>query len=241
MPQFLNIPARPCVPVYRKDKGVYDDLSETDLLVQAQAGDMDAFGELQARLARPMSRFAWRLIGVHDAIDDIVQDSLIALYLNLERIHPPANLRAYVFRIVRNRCYDLLRRQGRYDVTSLDGPPDESSFALNDPPADDAPPDEIVHWLLLQLEVQAAMDRLPELQRQTLILYADEGLSYQEIAAVMLCSIGTVKSRLFHAKRGLRARLRPDTLNLLDMEFTTKEVDHERRNPARTAPIDAPA
>lgn len=220
---------------------MYDDLSEPDLLRQAQTGDMEAFAELQTRLDAPLRRFAWRLIGTHDALDDIVQDSLIALYLNLDRISPAEHLRAYVFRIVRNRCYDLLRRQGRYEITSLDGPPEESPFGYNDPPADDPPPDEATHWLLLQLEVQAAMDRLPEQQRQTLILYADEGLSYQEIAETMGCSIGTVKSRLFYAKQGLRKLLNPDTLALLNEEFESDGGHHERRNPARSAPTHAAA
>ena len=58
-------------------------------------------------------------------------------------------------------------------------------------------PEEVAHWLLLRLEVQAAMNKLPELQRQTLILHAEEGLAYQEIAEAMDTSIGTVKSRLF--------------------------------------------
>ena len=64
------------------------------------------------------------------------------------------------------------------------------------------------------------MERLPELQRQALILFSEEGLSYNEIAEAMDTSIGTVKSRLFHAKQGLRRLLRPDTLQALDVEFS---------------------
>jgi RNA polymerase sigma-70 factor (ECF subfamily) len=80
-------------------------------------------------------------------------------------------------------------------------------------------PEEVAHWLLIQLEVREAIDRLPEMQRQALILYSEEDLSYTEIAAVMETTVGTVKSRLFHAKQTLRRLLRPETLEALDGAF----------------------
>jgi RNA polymerase sigma-70 factor (ECF subfamily) len=86
-------------------------------------------------------------------------------------------------------------------------------------PDDAQPPDEAAHWLLLHLEVQEAIDRLPELHRQALILYAEENLSYSEIAEVMNTSVGTVKSRMHYAKRILRGLLRSETLSALEAEF----------------------
>ncbi|MBZ0291427.1 MAG: RNA polymerase sigma factor [Anaerolineae bacterium] len=199
------------------------NLSEPELLKLAQCGDQDAFAALQTRLESPMRRFIWRLIGTQDAEDDIVQDSFIALYLNLDRIQPVENLRPYLFRIVRNRCYDLLRRKGRFEYMSLDEEPVETWVSLNEAPMTGSQPEEVTHWLLIQLEVQQAMERLPELQRQTLILYSEESLSYQEIAEAMNCSIGTVKSRLFYAKKTLRQLISPETLQLLEAEFQSGE------------------
>jgi RNA polymerase sigma-70 factor (ECF subfamily) len=197
--------------------------SETDLLQRAQSGDMDAFAELQTRLEAPIRRFVWRLIGTSPEEDDILQDSLIALYLNLDRIDPPENLRPYVFRIVRNRCYDLLRKRRRFEQISLDEEPVESWVSLSEPALTGSQPEEVAHWLMVQMEVQAAMERLPELQRQTLILYSEENLSYQEIAEAMNTGMGTVKSRLFYAKKMLRQLLSPQTLAMLDSEFGTGE------------------
>lgn len=190
--------------------------TETDLLVMAQAGDMEAFADLQVRLEPVIRRFVWRLIGTSLEEEDIVQDSMIALYLNLERVQPVENLRAYLFRIVRNRCYDLLRKRRRFQQLSLDEEPMEGYASLLELADDDGQPEDAAHWLLLSLEVQKAMNRLPEHQRQTLILYAEENLSYPEIAAAMNTSVGTVKSRLFHARRALRQFLHPDTLALLE-------------------------
>jgi RNA polymerase sigma-70 factor (ECF subfamily) len=192
---------------------------EHELLQQAQAGDCEAFDQLQQTLEPPVRRFVWRLIGVSDAEDDIVQDSFIALYKNLGQIDPPDKLRPYLFRVVRNRCYDELRRLGRFRQLSLDDEPMESWVALNTPADGSSQPEEVTHWLMLYLEVQQAMDRLPELQRQTLILYVEEELSYAEIAEAMDTSIGTVKSRLYYAKKTLRQFLNPETVRVLETEL----------------------
>jgi RNA polymerase sigma-70 factor (ECF subfamily) len=189
------------------------------LLQRAQAGEGDAFGQLQAELEPAARRFIRRLIGVHDAEDDIVQDVFFALYRNIERIEPAEKLRPYVFRMVRNRCYDELRRQGRFEAVPLDDEPVESWASMQSPSERESQPEEVTYWLLLYLEVQEAMERLPEVQRETLILYSEENLSYAEIAEAMNTSIGTVKSRLFYAKKTLRQLVSVETLQALDMEF----------------------
>lgn len=195
----------------------HTSLDEAALLALAQSGDDEAYGLLVVRLEPVVRRVTRRLIGAHDAEDDIVQDVFIALYRHLDRIDPVRGLRPYLFRCVRNRSYDELRRAGRYETLSLDDEPVETYASFNSAPAAPDQPDELAHWLLIQLEVRAAMDRLPDPQREALILYAEEGLSYAEIAEVAGTSIGTVKSRLFHAKKNLRGLLRPETLDALAM------------------------
>jgi RNA polymerase sigma-70 factor, ECF subfamily len=190
---------------------------EIALLRRAQAGDSEAFTTLQGMVEGPMRRFVWRLVGTHPDEDDIVQDSMIAFYLNLGRIDPPEQWRAYAFRIVRNRCYDLLRRQRRFDPVSLDAEEAGTDLAAGVADGLDGP-DEVAHWLLVQLEVQRALDQLPELQRQTVMLYAQEGMTLAEIAAVMGTTVGTAKSRLFYARQGLRRLVRPETMALLEGE-----------------------
>lgn len=215
-------------------------MTEHELLQLAQQGDDDAFEQLHAALAPGIGRFVRRLIGEGQEAEDIVQDTMMALYLNLNRIEPVEKLRPYVFRIARNRCYDILRRNGRYEEVSIDDDGDDPfrvrvSFEIADERA--TPPDEIAHWLLLQLEVREAIDTLPELQRQTLMLFAEEGLTYAEIADVMSVSIGTIKSRLFHAKRGLRARLKPETLDAI-MESLDEEGDDAESDAASSKTVE---
>jgi RNA polymerase sigma-70 factor (ECF subfamily) len=159
----------------------------------------------------------WRLVGESEA-DDVVQEVFVALFKNLAQIDPPAKLRPFVFRVARHRSYDALRRRGRYEPVTLDDEPLMEWVSLVN--AEVGRPEELAHWLLIHLEVQEAMNRLPELQRQTLILYAEEGLSYAEIADIMETTIGTVKSRLHYAKKTLRQMLRPETLKSLDEELS---------------------
>ena len=184
--------------------------NETAWLIEAQAGDYSAFDLLHTALEPSILRFVRRLVGSQQAAEDITQDVFIALFKNLDQVDPPEKLRPYLFRIARNRCYDLLRKQGRYEHVTLDDEPMQVRVSFLH--QQELPPDEVTHWILLNMEVQEAMEQLPEVQRQTLILYSEEDMSYAEIADIMDVSMGTVKSRLHHAKKNLRRLIRPQTL-----------------------------
>lgn len=205
-----------------------NELSEAELLIQAQGGDEYAFEMLHTRLAPGLRGFARRLVGDEQEAEDIVQESLLTLYINISRIDPPEHVKAYAYRVVRNRCYDTLRREGRRESVSLDndeGPGVRIGFDL--PDTHSTPPEEAAHLLLLELEVREAIDSLPELQRQTLMLYAEQELTYNEIAEVMGVSIGTVKSRLFHAKRTIRGRMRKPTMAAIREALDEEDEDDD--------------
>lgn len=191
---------------------------EQTLFVQAKQGNRVAFDRLQKALSGPIRRFIRRLIGRHVGEDDIVSDTLLALYQNLRRIDPPENLRPFLFRIVRNLCYTELRRQGRYQTIMVDRSEDQEDLLASLPDGQATPEGELQR-LLLQAELQQARDELPELQRQTLILYCEEDLSYAQISEVMATDIGTVKSRLFYARKFLVKRLSPETLTALGIQL----------------------
>jgi RNA polymerase sigma-70 factor (ECF subfamily) len=198
------------------------DTIEQALLVAAQGGDKDAYDTLYLRLEPDIRRFVRRLLGgAHDALDDIVQETFVRAYMHLHDIDP-TRLRPYLFRIARNRTYDILRRGQRRDHLSLDDEPVQVHVSFNQA-EHQIRPDDAAHWLLLHLEVREAMDGLPEAQREALILFSEEQLSYAEIAETMGCSVGTVKSRIYHAKRNLRGLLAPATLELLAEEFGDSE------------------
>jgi len=189
-----------------------------ELFQKARAGDRAAFDGLQKELEAPIRYFIRRLVGQSQSEDDIVQDAFLALYMNLERLDSGEHLRPFLFRVVRNLCYDELRRKGRFQLVSLDQGPDESGALFPPLPDSRSPPDEEVHWILLYSEVQKAMERLPESQRQALILYCEQDLTYQQIAEAMATDIGTVKSRIHYGRKNLRKLLRPEILEALGIE-----------------------
>lgn len=191
---------------------------EQSLLAAAQAGDMQAYEDLQRLLEPDIRRFIQRKIYDPYTVDDIVQEVFLAFYQNLERIYPIENLRPYLFRIARNKCYDDLRKLERNGDVSLDDEPVQMRVSFTE--AQHQPkPDDLSHWMLLHIEVQAAIEQLPDNQREALMLYSEEQMSYAEIADIMECSIGTVKSRLYYAKKALRGLMKAETIAVLDEEF----------------------
>lgn len=188
-----------------------DDVSELSPIVTQ---DDDAFASIAAALDRDLRRFARRLLRAptmhDDAVSDAVQDTLIALHRRLPHIQPPSQIRPYAFGIIRRRCMEELRRRMRRREVAYVEEPDEDGPVIGYVPDPGAGPEDAVHLLLLDIAVHEAIDRLPEVQRQTLLLFAQANLSYEEIASVMEVSVGTVKSRLFYAKRTLTALIAPD-------------------------------
>ena len=165
---------------------------EQNLLIDAQQGDVKAYEDLQLMLQPAIYRFVHRMLNDPMRAEDIVQEVFIKFYQHLHTIDPPEKLRPYLYRIARNRCYDELRRMGRHESVSLDDEP--VAVYVSFIQAQSQPgPDDVVHWLLLAIEVREAIDRLPESQRRALILYSEEAMSYAEIAEIENVSLGTVK------------------------------------------------
>lgn len=206
-----------------------DEIYEQSLLEAAQEGDIEAYEELQILLEPDIRRFVQRKINDPYTVDDVIQEVFLAFYQNMYRINPVENLRPYIFRIARNKCYDDLRKFQRNENVSLDDDPVRTRVSFTE--ASSQPkPDDLTHWMLLHMEVQAAIAQLPETQRETLVLYSEEQMTYAEIADIMDCSIGTVKSRLYYAKKNLRGLMNPETLSVLDDEF-----DDTPKTPKKTA------
>src|ERR1051325_10863181 len=166
-------------------------MSDEAQLQQARSGNRDAFGNLQRLLEPSVARFVRKLIGRGPMEEDVVRETILALYMNLDRLDSFERVKPFLFRVARNLCYTELRRRGRYRILSLDEPSAESERAIEALADSRAPPDQQVQWILLWGEIQRGLDRLPEPQRQAMILYCAEDLSYAQIAEAMDTDIGT--------------------------------------------------
>lgn len=179
-------------------------------LEQARQGDMEAFAELFEPLRPKVHAVACRLVGPQDA-EDIVMDAFIKAWQALPGFRGEASLQTWLLRIARNRCLDVLRsRRAEPFRVELDAP----AAGREDPPQvhDPGQPNP-AERAADRLDARAARDALAlldERHRDALLLRYEDGLSYAEIAAAQGVRIGTVMSRLFHARRKLARALGED-------------------------------
>jgi RNA polymerase sigma-70 factor (ECF subfamily) len=172
------------------------------LLQKAGKGDQAAFLELYDRYRDPIFRFAYRLLGSVDIAEDITHDCFLSLIRRPEGFQPErAALRTYLFAIARNLALKHFRNTGR--ETGLDEMTEEPQVSPRHAPLRRLLDEE------LAAQVRDAIFNLPELQREALILYEYEGLSLNEIAAVVEADAGAIKARLYRARESLKRVLRP--------------------------------
>jgi RNA polymerase sigma-70 factor (ECF subfamily) len=183
---------------------------------RARAGDLEAFNELVLRHQDAAFNVAYRLLGDPDTAADMTQDALIAAYRKLATYHS-GSFRAWLLRIVSNRCLDELRRVKRHRTDYFDDlAPDNDDGAPI--PSALPTPEQAAQQNELHRAIQDCINALGADQRAVLVLCDVQGLSYQEIAEQTHTNIGTVKSRLARARVAMRACLQA-TQELLPLEF----------------------
>ena len=163
------------------------------LVLLAQGGSPEAFARLAERWTPKLLAFATRSLGSTEVAKDVVQDAWESAVRGLARLEDPARFRAWLYAIAARKCADALR--GKYRAIRIA----ESAQAMSETPADDAE-----RGSNDRLDVAAALRRLPPEQRIAASLFFGEDLTVAEIAAITGAPAGTVKSRLFAARRALR-------------------------------------
>jgi RNA polymerase sigma-70 factor, ECF subfamily len=172
-----------------------------DLARASRRGDRDAFGRLVARHERAVYGLCLRLLGQREEARDAAQEAFVRAYESLGSYDPTLAFRPWLLRIARNRCLDLRRRAAvRPATASL-----EEVAAAADREAVAA--DERLVRAEGQERLQAAIARLPDDQREALLLFHHDQLSYREIAVVLEAPLGTVMTWLHRARRRLREDL----------------------------------
>jgi RNA polymerase sigma-70 factor (ECF subfamily) len=135
--------------------------------------------------------------------EDLVQETYLRAFRFSHRFQPGTHLRAWLFQILRNTFLTFYRLRERESAVAEDGVPDWEVPMFHDAP------DDTEFALEAHTDLERAMRRLPEEFRTVLLLAEVEGLPLEEVARVMRCPVGTVKSRIFRAKERLRGLL-PD-------------------------------
>jgi RNA polymerase sigma-70 factor (ECF subfamily) len=179
-------------------------VSDEALLNRLREGDREVFGLIVRRYERELFGYLRRYLGGDDLADDVFQNTFVQVFLKIGQYEPGRPARPWLYAIATNQAIDALRRQGRRADRRADAAaaPDEDGevrplFELL-PAADAGPPDHADRAEQRTL-VRAAVDRLPELLRQVVILAYFQGLKYKDVADVLGIPVGTVKSRLHAA------------------------------------------
>jgi RNA polymerase sigma-70 factor (ECF subfamily) len=176
------------------------EVSERTLVQKARDGDRDAFGELVTRYMRRAYYVALGLVGSHDDALDLSQEAFVRAYRARASIDPERPFYAWLYQIVRRLCFNHLRnRKTRRRRLDEAGPwlVDQAGARVGDDPAKATERSE------LRARLEAAIEELPEREREVLVLKEFEGLRYREIAELLGIPMGTVMSRLYSARKNL--------------------------------------
>jgi RNA polymerase sigma-70 factor (ECF subfamily) len=176
---------------------------ETEMISRCQQGDQEALKEIFDKYHKKVYRIAYGVVRQREEALDVVQEVFIKLFRSIKNFKGKSHFYTYLYRMVMNTAIDHKRKAGKQFMSSLD---DEGSFE----PSDEAEkgPERILLQKELEERVKLAMDKLPAEQKAALIFRDVEGLSYQEMAEAMGCSIGTVMSRLHYGRKRMQESLK---------------------------------
>lgn len=198
---------------------------EMNIIYRVLSGDTNAFEALVIENQRQVYTLALKMTGNEEDAYDISQDAFVKAYRSLPKFRGDSKFSVWLYRLTSNLCLDFLRSRKRRAAFSTSYTNDEDEDRELEIPDERFSPETVLEKNELRISVNAAMAALPEDYRQILILREINGLSYDEIAEVLSLELGTVKSRIFRARKKLCSILMKDG-NLSDRfaSNTMKEV-----------------
>jgi RNA polymerase sigma-70 factor, ECF subfamily len=183
------------------------------LVERAKRGEVSAFEMLVVKYQRRIERLVGRMVRDTDLVQDIAQETFIRAYRALPQFRGESAFYTWLYRIAVNTAKKALLEKKRDPlvfegalVSTEDG---EEPSRVESELTDGETPETVLAGRQVAATVNAAIDALSEDLRQAIVLREIEGLSYEEIADVMNCPIGTVRSRIFRAREAIAVKLRP--------------------------------
>ena len=183
-------------------------VEEMDLVKRARKGDLAAYDELVRRYQERIYATVYHMTANHEDANDLAQEAFIKAFQALKSFKGGSSFYTWVYRIAVNKTINFLKQRRNKGQMSLD---DLDFNAEHDPDLvaliSDKTPRREVGLAELQEKLNAAMQKLSEPHRLAVTLHDVQGLSHEEIAKIMECNVGTVRSRLFYARQQLQAYL----------------------------------
>jgi len=172
-------------------------------------GNRDAFEEIVRRYEDRLYRLSYRMLGNHHDALDAVQEILLKLMAALPKFQGRSRFGTWLYRLAANTCLDIRRKRGRTSAESLEAALEHSpaiALSVQDETVADNP-DVYVEQQYREQMVRAALEQLPESQRQLLVLRDLEDLSNTQVADILGIEVGALKARLHRARQALRRTL----------------------------------
>lgn len=185
------------------DQFEYKSVEDPDLVHRAQSGDAEAYEELIFRHRDKIYSRAFSMMRNEEDALDLSQEAWIKAWKKLNQFQGDASFTTWMTRIVINLCLDQIRKNKRTKSESIDQIESEYGGIERKLPLIEYNPTQRIERKEIREKIDTAMESLSEDHRAVLVLHQFEGLEYKEVAKKMNCSIGTVMSRLFYARRKL--------------------------------------
>ena len=187
-----------------------DNNVDQALVERVQNGDKKAFDILVQKYQYRLTKLISRYVYDQSEVMDVAQEAFIKAYRALPSFRGESAFYTWLYRIGINTAKNYLAARGRRAPTTTEFDTEEAeTFDDGEQLRDQNTPERILMSKQIGATVNAAMEALPEDLRQAIVLREIDGLSYEEIAQVMACPIGTVRSRIFRAREAIAEKLRP--------------------------------
>ncbi|MBQ5977689.1 MAG: sigma-70 family RNA polymerase sigma factor [Oscillospiraceae bacterium] len=173
-------------------------------------GDANAFEHLVHAYEKTVYNLALRTLGNREDAEDVTQEAFLKAYRSLDSFRGDSKFSVWLYRIVSNLCLDLLRSRQRKPTQSLTVEDDDGEIGELEISDEHFSPEKLLDRKLTRESVQRGLSALPDDSRQILLLRELQGMSYEEIGQALDLEPGTVKSRIFRARKRLCAFLLQD-------------------------------
>ena len=186
--------------------------SDAVLVERTVAGDQKAYELLVIKYQRRIQRLIGRMVRDVDLVEDIAQETFIRAYRALAQFRGDAQFYTWLYRIAVNTAKKALmelKRDPTISENSFKSGDDDETSPLENELMSSETPEALLATKEIAEMVNTAMEALPEELRQAITLREIEGLSYEEIAELMSCPIGTVRSRIFRAREAISEKVKP--------------------------------
>jgi RNA polymerase sigma-70 factor (ECF subfamily) len=184
-------------------KGVRSML-DLDLLAQLKNNNKQAFRIFFDRYRPNVYRTAYLILKDQHYADDVVQETFLQVFLKINKLTNPMAFEKWLYKITVNLCFEAIRKKGKADILTID---DDIDILINTEDIKFLKPDEIAIQREIQENIMKSIDSLSVKHKTVVILFYFNDFNLKEISEIIDCTEGTVKSRLFYAKKLLKDAL----------------------------------